>query len=353
MKVLTVGSLLVLALPVFAQDDRIIQTNGEAIDGAKVTAFEVTEIRYMKNGRNETLPTDRVAKVELAKFEEVYRRGVSGRDAGLFLNTARERVDKKDPLMAQFGFVAAANLFLSSSDDDSIKNGFAVLEEMQQKIPNAGLLPEVYRSKFDYYSGKGDFANALTVARKFQSDATTSAWPQGFQIEGEFLVLMAEGGRGSMDKPTFQARMRDLLGRTEGSYPSIANRANIQLADSLRLSGDKDGARKIYEGLIDRDGIDDNSRAGALLGMGYLQFAQGDAGNKEPFKEALLNFLRVHLMTKDAYDSLHAEALYNAALAARNWGGEDSLRIFGRCRYVVTTDPKYSGSKWAQLAKKM
>lgn len=352
MNSLTVGSLLLLALPAFAQDDRIVQTNGETIENVKVTAFEITEVRYQKGGGNQSLSTDRVSKIVLAKYADVYKRGIANSDPGLFTTSARERLTAKDPLLAQFGFVAAANLYLSYGKDEDVKNAFANLEEMQKAIPNAGLLPELYRAKFDYYAGKGDFNNALLVARRFQSDATTGAWPQGFQLEGEFLVILGEGGIKG-DKDAFQGRLRDLLSRVEGAYPQLANRAKVQLADSMRESGKKDEARKIYDDLVARDGVDANSRASALLGIGYLEFAKGDPGNREPFKDALLDFLRVHLLTKDAYDVLHAEALYNAALAAQRWQGADWQYIMGRCKWMVTNDARYSGSRWAEMAKKM
>lgn len=352
MRALTFGLPLLLALPVLGQDDRIVQTNGEAIEGAKVTSFDITEVRYQKGGGSQQLPADQVARLELAKFDDVFKRGVAANDPGLYLTTARERLEKKDPLMAQLGLARAAEISLANGDDESVRTAFSIYDELQKSIPNAGTLPEVYRGKFDYYAGKGDFGNALTVARRYQNDAVAGAWPHGFQVEAEFLVALAEGGSGKLDKKAFQNRLRDLLNRT-ASYPKTSGRINIHLADSMREAGDAAGARKIYEALVDKSGIDDNTRAGALLGLGYLEFGKGDASNKDPYKEALLNFLRAYLTTSKAYDVVHAEALYNAALSADRWQGEEYQRIRGRCKWILVNDKKYSGTRWAQLGKKL
>ena len=129
--------------------------------------------------------------------------------------------------------------------------------------------------------------------------------------------------------------------------PVVAGRANIELAHSMRKTGGIDDARRIYEDIVKKDGVDDSARAGAYLGLGLIDL-EGEGG-KEAAKNALLMFLRVRLVTKDAWPSLQAEALYHASQAARKWKGPEYVYIVGRCRGLLFNE--YPNSEWAKLAK--
>ncbi|MEY4673474.1 MAG: hypothetical protein RL148_1258 [Planctomycetota bacterium] len=349
MKAILPGLLFVLAAPLFAQEDKVTLTSGEVLDGCKVQSFDIRELKYVpKNGGATSVGTDRVAKVELAKFADTYRRGVSSKDGNLYMPVARDLVGDKNVLMAQLGFVAAANAYLDAGME---AEAFGALDELQKAIPEAGTVADVYRLKFETYAGRGPRGgqNAMAVAKKYQADATTGAWPQGLQVEAEFLVALAGALEGSLQKPAFQSKLREIVARAAGSFPLVANRANVQLANSLRETKDLEGARAIYTDLMGKESVDDNTLAGAYLGLGMLDLESGDASKKEVFKEALLKFLRVRVVTKDSWPSLQAEALYHAILAADKWGGEDSRLISGRCRYILMNE--YPNSEWAERAK--
>jgi hypothetical protein len=256
---LAVALLSLLATAVAAQDDRIVFVDGKVVTGARVDAFDIRSLRYNKSGRDETASADQVAKVELAKFKEVYRRGI--RDADMMLTVAREQLAAKETLMAQFGFVGAAAQFF---DTDRAPEGVATLDELAKSIPEAGVLPEVYRQKFEYYMGLGGrgASSALQVAKKYQNDAIGGAWPTGLSIEAEFFVALADRGTPA----EFQNKLRGIVSKAGGIQPLVANRANIELAHSLRETKDYDGATRIYEDVAKRDGADGSSRAGAYLG---------------------------------------------------------------------------------------
>ncbi|MEO6598098.1 MAG: hypothetical protein ABIP94_25415, partial [Planctomycetota bacterium] len=147
----------------------------------------------------------------------------------------------------------------------------------------------------------------------------------------------------------FQSKLRGVIGKAGGSSPLVANRANVQLAHSLRDTKDFDGAKRIYEDLAKRDNVDSSSRAGAFLGLGHLLLAEGTLENKDLFKQSLLMFLRVRLETRDAWPSLQAEALYHAVLAADKWRGAEYQYIMSGCRRALFAD--FGGSEWAQRAK--
>jgi hypothetical protein len=347
MTALNVLPVLLLALPVFAQGDSISLASGDRVDGVKVLSYELNELKYQKGGRTETVSSDQVAKVDVGRFDDVYKRPIAEKDPDKFVNIAKEQV-KSDPLVAQLGYLAAANLYLARGDNANVNTAFACLEEMRTAVPTGGYVPAYYRLKFETYMGRNDAKNADVVAKKYHNEAVSSVWPQGYQLEGEFFQLLADGSAGGIDKRAYQSRLRELLGRA-GGFPMLTGRINVQLANSLRETGDKEGARKIYKDLVDKDSTDVNSRAGSYLGLGQLAMDEGDANNREPFRQALLDFLRVRIETKECWGSLQAEALYDAMIAAERWGGENFAYIGGKCKFILTTE--FKTSEWAAKAR--
>lgn len=344
---ISAASLLALAwaLPVTAQEDLVFKVDGTKLADVRVVSFDVRNLRYTKGGNTDTLASDQVAKVDLAKFKEVYRRGL--KDPDLMLTVARDQLQANNALMAQMGLVGASAQFF---DSDQAPKAVAALDELQKSIPEAGVLPEVFRQKFEYYIGLGakGAPSAMTVAKKYQAEAIGGAWPAGFSTEAEFFLAMAERASGGNPKD-YQGKLRAVIGKAGGNSPMIANRANVQLAHSLRETKDVDGARRIYEDLAKRDNVDTSSRAGAFLGLGHLLLDEGTSENKDLFKQALLMFLRVRLETRDAWPSLQAEALYHAVLAADKWRGPEYQYIMSGCRRSLFAD--FPGSEWTQRAK--
>ena len=351
MRIQTAVLALLLPTCALAQSDVVQLTNGETIEDCRVQDFTIRELTYRKGGNVQKVSTDQVANVELGKFAEVYRRGMAdGGDPDLLLTTAREQLKAKKPLLAQLGFAKAAELFYLFGKGAM---GSSTLEEMVKEMPDAGTVPAYYRLKFESYIGRGDdsgYRNAMIVAKKLQRDATTNAWPMGFAAEGDFFIALIERAQGG-DAKSFQDKMRQIAARVLGSNPQLASRANVQLAHSMREGGDEEGARRIYESVLSKDSTDENSRAGAYLGLGLIAMNEGTTADREPFRKALLYFLRVRLETANAWENLQSEALYNAMVAAQKWQGADYRRIIGRCRLVLLND--FGHTEWANRARSM
>ena len=331
---------LVAATSATAQTDKITLLGGAVIEDAKVIEFTVRSLRYKRSGSTESVDSDQVAKIKLANFDKVYARGLD--DADLMLTLAREQLAAKNDVMSQLGFVGCAERFL---DQGSPANAVSALNELQKVFPEGGTIPDVYRLKFEYYLGTGakGLGNALNVAKKYESDAIGGAWPGGFAVEASFFQVLA-----SQASPAeYQAKLRSVVTQARSSNAVVANRANIELAHSLRRDKKVDEAKRIYDTIVKKEGVDDSSRAGAYLGLGYL--LTGGEG-KEQAKKGLLMFLRVGLETRDAWASLHAEALYSSIGAARKWGGPESLYIMGRCRRMLMAD--FPNSDWAKQLKR-
>ena len=337
-KILAASLLTLLAAAAAtAQSDKLHLVNGSVIEKCKVTGYGIRSVRYDRGSGNESVETDRVAKVELGKFKTVYARGL--KDAAMMLTLAREQVEAKASVMAQLGLVGAANGFLDEGDP---AQAVATLNELAKAFPEGGALPEVYRLKFEYYMGAGS-PDAFKVAKKYEQDAIGGAWPDGFAVEAAFFQALSE----KSSPADFQRKLKSLVGRARSTNPVVAGRANIELAHSMRKTGSVDEARRIYEDIVNKEAADDSARAGAYLGLGLIDL-EGEGG-KEAARKALLMFLRVRLETADAWPSLQAEALYHASQAARKWQGPEYRYIVGRCRGMLFND--FPNSEWAKLAK--
>jgi hypothetical protein len=266
----------------------------------------------------------------------------------MMLTVAREQLAEKNTLMAQFGFLGAADQWLQSGTNEDAAKAMGALDELQKGIPEAGLLPELYRMKFEFYLGLGakGAQSAATVAKKYQADAIAGAWPTGLAVEAEFFLTLAE----RRDPKDFQSKLRTIAGKAAATNPAIAARANVELAHSLRETKDVEGAKKIYEEIVAKDRVDESALAGAYLGLGKIVLEQASANDKEAFKRALLLFLRVRLATKNAWPGLQAEALYHAILAADKWRGPEFGLVMARCKRILGEE--YGSSEWAERAKR-
>jgi tetratricopeptide (TPR) repeat protein len=257
------------------------------------------------------------------------------------LTQAREQLAAKNTLLAQLGFLGAAARFFDAGEP---AKATAVLEEVRKAIPDAGVIPELYRRRFEYYLGLGapGARDAALVGKQYQSDALRGAWSSGFVAQAELFLVLAEP-----DRADFQGKLRAVVASAD-AHPLIANRARIELAHCLRKNKDFEAARSIYDEVQHRDGVDADSRAGALLGLGLLLLDQAKTPDPAVFKQALLLFLRVRLETREAR-SLHAEALYHAIVAADKWRGPEYTSIMGRCRRQLLDE--FPSTQWAKLAK--
>jgi tetratricopeptide (TPR) repeat protein len=330
---------LVAATTATAQSDKVTLHNGTVVKDIKVISFDVRNLRLRRRGSTESIASDQIAKVELAKFERVYARGM--REPGIMLTMAREQLAAKNMVMAQLGFIGAAKTFF---DYSSPSEAVSALNELRTVMPEAGLVPEVHRMKFEYYLGTGPkgAGNALKVAKKYESDAIGGAWPSGFSVEAKFLIAISTPAT----PPEYQTKLRGIISQARATNPVISHRANVELAHSLRKTDQVDEAKRIYDNIVKRTNVDQNSRAGAYLGLGQIMYNTGD---KAKAREALLMFLRVRLETRDAWPSLQAEALYSSMQAARKWGGPESNYIRSRCRRMLLNE--FPNSEWAKQAK--
>ena len=339
------AALLALAATAHAQNDRIVLHDGTVIDKVTVTGFDLRNASYRKGGGSQEVGADMVADLQVARVKDAYKRAEARRssDTGpaAFLDEA-DRIN--DKFLSQFGYAEAAKLLLRRGQ---FGDAFTVLGELQQKYPDSGFLPLTYSAKIDYYlsKGKSGASDAAKVAAEYETASQTKGYPMGFQLEARFYKLLAQAVAGDLEGSRLESAMRTLAGEA-ARYPQVADRARLAIADVKRANGDSAGAEEVYAEILGKDNSSAAVRAGAYLGMGQVLMAKGPRTDPEPYREALLNFLRVYLETPDAPSSTIAQALDLGAQAAEKWGGEDSGRMNGYLKYRLRTDyPEYEPAK--------
>lgn len=333
---------LACATDAVAQKDVIYWMDGTVTRDVRIKEFSLVTIKYTERGSKDRAG-DQVVRIDLAEFKEEFGGVLEAKDPDGMVTMAREFIKRK-PLLAQVAFLESARLYL---EQNNAGTAFETLKELIAADEKGGLVAETFRLKFDYYIGNGQFGDARKVAKKFTDEALNNGWPEGFGHEGTFMEILATDVSGNGKPKELQTRYGDLLRTVQGAYPKIAHQAEVRLAASLQASGDKDGARRLYDGLLKRDNLDGNTLAGVYLGLGKMAFEEGTGANKEAYREALLWFTRVYVLCReDAWDGYVAEALHFGSEAAAKWGGPNSGYMKGKLRYLLRQ--QYPNSPWAK-----
>jgi hypothetical protein len=329
-------AMVLVAASLPAQADTVVLVDGTVHSDVRVVGFDVQLLKFVRANVQDQVASDRVARVRLAKVDELL--AVSA-DPARILAQAREQTAAKNGLVAQQLFAAAAERSTGAA-------AAAVWAELTTALPTAGLVPEAYRQRFAFQLGLGSkgLVGGAAVAKKYLAEAIRGVWPAGFALEAEFLLALAERGNARV----FQGKLRTLADKTADVAPVVHDRVRVELAHGLSLGQDgSEEARRIYESLATRDGVDATARGGAWLGLGRLGLAAaGD--DKNAMKKAMVAFLRVGIECREAWPNVRAEALCGAITAAERWRGPDHARVVANCRAALAAE--FAGTEWAESA---
>jgi hypothetical protein len=340
-----------LTAPAFAQEggprDAITWIDGGKSEGVRVQSFTIKDIKFVDKGATVTKPSETVASVMLEKVQknEKYRKGLDTKAWEELWDEAKKHA-KTDPDLAQAGFIEAARILINTGGEENTGKAFQILQELQEAVPTSGYLGEAFRTRLDYYlSGATDSKNATLAAESYEKAAQTGGWPDHYVNEALFYKIMAK----ALVKSTpasLQAELRALADKAS-TTPIVAAKANAQIGHSLLGEKKFEDARKIFESLAEKSAnLDRMTAASVTLGLGHVYFESADATKREPYKQALLTFLKVWAEGSDAGEENIAEALYFGAEAARKWGEKDAALMANRLENVLKRE--YPNSKWTK-----
>lgn len=333
-----------------AAQDVITWVDGTTTERCRVTDFTTLEVKWTAGSGSDRKSSDQVADLRVEKVRDVYRRGFASKEqmgsdtAENFIGIARQEM-AKSPFIAQFGLWEAAKFLIEAGHE---AEGFPILDELIEKLPDSGFVPRAYAMKLDYYLATGKAKSAETVAKAYHDAATTKGYPDGYVHEASYYVLLAKAAGGGFKPNELRRELEVLASRTENSHPLVANRCRLQIAHILRQEGKPDEALALYNRICESKAVDQSTLAGAMLGIGHVHLARGNEVDKEPYREAMLAFLHVCIDTPNASPDIVAEALFHGAEAALKWGGTDHRLIHGRLRHMLRSDARYDDTEWAK-----
>ncbi len=333
-KALSTTLLALIVSPLAAQKDRIQWTDGTITDRCVVTAFSLHEIKYRKGGQDEVAPSDRVGDLTIEKVRDRYKQAYGASMAeqpATFLQIADDRF-ADDPFLGQFGYIEATRRFIKAGDASS---AFSALDQLAQKYPTSGFLPDTFTTKIQHYLGKDKAGDAAKVALRYKQTTAGQAYPMGYQIEADYYETLTSGRSGTLPPSQVRGNMQRIFNEAGADHPVIANMARLELANSLLGEKKYDEAKREYEEILDQPNLDQRIRGGAWYGVGRAQYAAGNPGAKEHYHDALLSFLRVYVANRDADPIVVAEALDYGAMAAEKWGGTDAGRMNRRLKTIL------------------
>ena len=343
----------VLASSALAQEgdgpkDSITWIDGTKLSGTRVQSFNLKEIKFTGKSGVDTKPAELVASLKREKSREEFKAGYGRSNPTDFVTVAKKLV-KTNPEIAQDGYIEAARILLASGKEEEVQEAFTILKELAEVIPTTGYMGEVYRLRIDYYlaGGPDDAKNAVTAADNYEKQATTQAWPDHYVNDAAYYKTMAKSAGGKTGSAALLNELKGLLTKAE-STPIVANKVTAQIGHCLVQEKKLDDAKKTFESLIDKAGIDRQTHGLALVGLGHVYLEQGDPTKRDPFRQALLIFLRTWAEAGDSGNELVAEALYFGAEAARKWNEKDSAMMAGRLESMLRNNADYRDTRWGK-----
>ncbi|MCA8941822.1 MAG: hypothetical protein KDB80_04615 [Planctomycetes bacterium] len=340
-----IGCLVGLAIggSALAQNDVIRWTDGTMTKDVTVTGFTLHEVSFKTRNNVETRSADRVADLDVEKVKDKFKRAFAAprsERVDTFLSVADEL--KSEPFLSQFGYYEAAQMLLDNQD---YSDAFQILDELEKNCPDSGYKPLRFRAKLDYYLENGQTADFAALAAKYETATQVEAYPKGFKLEATYYRVLARGIAGELSNEQLRTEMQQIVREADPNYPVTANRAKTRIADALRLEGKLQEAKQEFEEIVDGSKTPPSALPAAWLGLAHVYAAMGTPANKEPYRDALLAFLRVYL-DDNAPDGLKAEALFYGAQAASKWGGESSS-FYNRVLRARLLN-HYPDSSWAE-----
>ncbi|MCA8956145.1 MAG: hypothetical protein KDC87_08725 [Planctomycetes bacterium] len=344
-------ALLGVVQTLSAQKDVIEWMDGTVTRAAKVTAYDAKEIKFRASGSEQQRAAHEVKNLNVESWNEAF--GKAGNKSESLIGEARAVVDK-NPFLAQAVYKRAADILAS---DGSVSDALRVLEEIDQKLPTSAYAPDYHRRKIEYYLSrpKPALKDAASAAQKYLDAARTRSWSRAYELDAQLWEIRIKAAQPKASRDTYIGELKELVGKAQGTADGVAAAAQVHLADAYRAGKDYANAKKLYQTLADKKGLDGSTRARIYLGLGYLASEEAVVATKpeqvkESHHEAFKRFLQVFLNTREtANPELVGEGLYNAAKACEQWGGLPTCgQMAGRLRYRLKYRAPWKDTSWAR-----
>ncbi len=360
--VLTAAAAALLSTTASAAPDRIYLSDGSIVEDVKVKSQTFTSVTYEPaKGRGESqVDSELVLRVEFdnkpaeistAEVEaesENYVSAVSGLQN--YLQNLGDKADRKAPWGPPYARYRIAELMRLGGDVPSM---IGAVDELLAKHPDSRYVPLALVDKIEAQMAIGDLAGAKATSDKFGEMVRSKSMPARWEHEQALRDTLTKGLKG-------EALEKELavVSRAGAAFPTVENRADVAIADSLVLRNQLDKAEALYRGVVEDPSAYDGTLAAAWTGLAELIFNRGEAVRqskgddnaeaKALFEEARMCAMRVVVVYRTEY-SFVAKSGFYAGRCFQLIGGPDAVDRSSRLyRFIVRNFPE---TRWAQNAR--
>jgi len=346
------STTLLLALAAPQSGDQIIFLDGTVLQVERVLSETYTEVTYRKGGQESKKASELVQEV---------RHNLSPRDLGDYKDaiTAMEDSDYAKAVAA-FNFVLndkelqaearyawtrqhALNQLMSCyAATGNMAQVAATADRLLQEVPDTFFYGTALLTKAQALQDKGDSAGAAAAYQQLLTDVGAKGLPEIWSREAELGVAILAKGGAPADK---QRKLEGLAEKNKDQYPSVANRARVEVGNAMVESEQFKDAKARFQSIVDGGLADRQTMASAYSGLGDCAYNLGlreqDAKKAAAFyEEAALHFLRTAATYPEAF-RLVPRALCHAGMAmVRIQKREDAIAIANKLKR------NYPNSEW-------
>jgi len=330
----TLATALLATLPV--QQDTIVLTDGRVLTELRIQSETYKEVTFRRGSADGRRDADKVLEVrhDLSSSKlERYARAVEQMDTeGDFAQAASyfgDVLEDEDLLNdRRYGWVRQHARWRRIRCLNSLGDFRALAAEVDQllsEVPDTFYYAPALIMKAEGLAASGDKKGARGVYQQLDQEILSKGLPDRWAREAELgLALLDDALKGAAK----QRKLQGLAEKNASTYPTVANRARVEVGNAMVEAGDFRNARSFFQSILDSGSAGSMTMAAALSGIGDCAYqqglaAQGGDGARALFEEAALAHLQVAAYYKEA-TRLRARSMFHAGDAIYRAGGENA-----------------------------
>jgi tetratricopeptide (TPR) repeat protein len=335
--------------------DKIYLTDGTLLKDVGVVSEGLTEVEYRSGRGKATVAAERVLRIEFgqkpklvdqadaAAAQEEYLDALA--EMRNYVDQVTEKPDKRFTWGLAYARYRIVELNGVLGELDALA---AAADEVVAKHADTRYAPLAFVAKAQAYLDAGEPAKAKAAAEsfgKFVADKSlTGRWP----VEQRLWAAVTSGDTGKKLEDALVAVSSDAA-----EYPSVRNRAEVSIAESLYAGKKYAEAEKVFNTIAKDSKADTRTLAAAWTGLGDCLYGRAEGAADEEKATLLKNALKAYLRPVVVYpdESLYvAKAAFYAARCYQQLGGgaEASDRAKRLLVFVITN---FKGTKWEREAR--
>jgi TolA-binding protein len=348
------ATTLLAALPMVQTADTILLTDGKIITDVRITSETFTEVTYKKGTTEGRRAAEKVLEVRHdlgAKALGDYAVAVTLMDDGDFAAAAaRFAAVLEDGVAEQtrYTWVQQHAMWrrircLNGLGDSAAMS--AEVDRLLASVPDTFFYAPALLMKAQALIGANDNSGARKVFQQLEGEVTSKGLPDRWAREAELGLAIVDD---SMDATAKQRKLQGLAEKNAVSYPTVANRARVEVGNVMVASGAYADARSFFQSIIDSGSADPLTVAAALSGLGDCAYEQGlistdTAKSKALFEEAALAHLQVAAYYREAA-RLRPRSMFYASHSIYRAGGENAVEDSRAILRKLNSE--YGNSSW-------